>query len=273
MLSVSYSQKEFSYSLEQIEAIYWGKSYESTPHLHPQILERDGTYAFALPSVNILAMNRVIGWGWSSEKPEEDLRRLIEFYQRNLCPRFFLQLSPLAPQTENLIRLLKRSGFKPYNRWAKLGRPIGGDLPSVQSFFDIQVIGRDLAEVYGRTLVESFEWKDPRLVSFLASAVGKTGYKHYLLYYEGKVAAAGALHVQGQYASMAFAGTLAKYRSMGAQHLLIRQRIQDAYKLGARYLFAETAEDKVDSPVQSFRNLQHFGFDPLYLRDNWLYEF
>ena len=272
MVSLLDNQRDFSYSLEQMEAIYWGKSYERTPNLFPQVLVQEGSYAFALPPIDILAMNRTIGWGWSRENSEKELDRMIQFYHDQRCPRFFLQLSPLVPRRKQLTKLLRSKGFRLHNYWSKLWRPIAGYMPPVESFFDIRVISKEQAEQYAQTITQSFAWEDPRLIKFLASAVGKEGYSHYLLYYRGEIAAAGALHIQGPYASMAFAGTLPKFRSMGAQHLLISRRIQDASKFGAQYLFAETGVDRPEAPSQSFRNLQHFGFDLMYERENWLYE-
>jgi ribosomal protein S18 acetylase RimI-like enzyme len=272
MLPALKKNEALPYALERSEAVYWGKYYDDPHSLKPMKMELNGAVACALPGVDILAMNRVIGWGWTGSETATEITRLIEFYNTCECPRFFLQLSPYVPRREHLNLLLEAYGFRRYNCWSKLWRPISLYNPKVNTFFEIKTIGRGQAEEYGQVLYDSFDWQDLRLISFLAATVGKSDYRHYLVYDDHRAVAAGALHFYQEYASMAFAATLPAYRGMGAQSLLIHQRIADAAKAGARYLIAETAIDRPTAPSNSFRNLQRFGFEPAYERENWIFE-
>lgn len=258
-------------ALEQSEAAYWSKLYTARSGLPAATLAVNGATACVLPGVDILAKNRVIGWGWTGRESAEDIRRLITFYRTHGCRRFFLQLSPLVPQADELTRLLEQNGFRRYNQWSKLWRPITGDLPPVYTPLAVNVIGREQADIYGQIIRQSFDWNDDRLTAFLASSVGRPGYRHYLVTDGSRYIAAAALHLHDVYASMAFAATLPDCRGRGAQSLLIHQRMVDAAAAGARYLVAETAVDRPERPAPSFRNLRKFGFELAYERDNWIY--
>ncbi len=257
--------------LERSEAIYWGKLYEGCPGLKTAKMQIRGATALALPEIDLLAMNRVIGWGGTGKETAEDIMRMVAFYSQHECRRFFVQLSPLAPRINRLRQLLQEHGFMYYNSWSKLWKPTASYNPSVSSFLKCKPIGLDQGATYGKIILESFNWSDQRLIPFLASAIGKPGYQHYLIYLEEKPIAAGAFHWYDQYGSMAFAATLPEYRGLGAQSLLIHARIKAAQRLGIHYLFSETAVHRPEKPSQSFQNLQKFGFDLAYERENWVF--
>lgn len=273
MLTSTNDFEQNALALEQSEISYWAKLYEQDPAIGQFKKWYDkGALACVYPEVQELAMNRVLGWGWHKDAVPVDLLRFVEFYQMQQCYRFFIQLSPLVPDYQQKKQWLQSHGFRKHNHWAKLWRPIVGYTPAVNSFLRLEVIKEDKALLYGQIIKQSFGWNYPNLEHWLAASVGRTGYQHYLVFLDEKAIAAGALHVEGAYASMAFAGTLANYRGMGAQQLLLYHRTKDAYQEGARYLVSETAEDRPDHPVTSFRNMQRFGFDLAYLRENWLWE-
>lgn len=262
----------FSHALEQSEIAYWRKYYTPCSGLSPRMLEILGGTACALPEIDILAFNRVIGLGWTSEGLNHTLDALISFYGSCSCRRFFVQLSPAAPAQQQVVEALSEKGFRYYNSWSKLWCRIPNS-PPVNSFLDIQLIRADQSLEYSQILLSSFSWQDERLGPFLAATIGTSGYRHYLVQYEGEAVAAGALHLSGKYASMAFGATLPAFRSMGAQSLLIQRRIQDAALTNAQFLVAETAVGRPEAPVQSSRNLQRFGFQLAYNRANWIFEF
>ena len=261
------------YELEKCEAEYWQKLYAPAPGLSPSIKGIGGGIACCLPEIDILAMNRVIGWGWHQRDLTSQLTDIIEYYRTQKSRRFFIQLSPFIPQSENLKKLLYRQGFKLYNHWSKLCRPAEDYNPDIHTFFQIKTISRASSEEYGKIITQCFQWGNPGLKDWLAESVGKPGYTHYLVYQEGEAVAAGALHLSGHYGSMAFAATLPEFQGMGAQSLLLHQRIRDAQSSGAKYLVSETAIDSDDRPVKSYRNMQKFGFEKVYDRENWIYEF
>ncbi len=259
-------------ALEFSEATYWSKYYNKNSYLKTLWTVTGGAFAGAVPDLDVLALNRVIGLGLDRAVTSEDLDYLVRFFKSAGSRRFFIQLSPLIEQSD-LPDLLSQKGFRPYNRWAKLIRSLQVPVPTVpNSKLEVIQISEKQADLYGQIIFDSFNWQDKRMTSWLAASVGKSGYRHYLVYLEGKAIAAGALYIHQEYASMAFAGTLPAYRGLGAQRLLLQTRLQQAKDMGCQYAFSETAEDKPERPVQSFRNMLKLGFEPAYLRENWIYE-
>ena len=144
-------------------------------------------------------------------------------------------------------------------------------MPEIDTDLTVVRIGPEDALTYGQIIFDSFDWEDERLIRWLASTVGQSGYRHYLTLHQGKPAAAAALHIGDVYASLAIAGTLPSYRGRGAQGLLLKTRISDAIKAGCQYIFSETAEEKPERSVASYRNMRRFGLEEAYLRENWIY--
>jgi GNAT superfamily N-acetyltransferase len=83
--------------------------------------------------------------------------------------------------------------------------------------------------------------------------------------------ATGAMYVDGAYAWIDFAATLAEYRGRGAQTSLLAQRVRDAAKLGCQWLVVETAQELPDKPAPSYRNMVRHGFVEAYVRPNYLW--
>jgi len=258
--------------LEQIEIDYWMKYYQ-----HPGSIESYGTvisnaFVGAIPSLDILAMNRVIGLGSYQDISVADLESIIKFYEKAGSKRFFVQLVPYTLKN-GTIETLKDMGFKHHNNWVKLYRSNHQATFDTNPDLHIKKINNSDATLYGELIFMSFDWEDSRLPEWLASTVGKAGYSNYIVYYQNKAIAAGALFTGVGMASVAFAGTLDKFRGLGAQQLLLKTRINEAIEKGAKFITAETAESTVERPIKSFENMLKVGFGTAYLRQNWLYEF
>ena len=272
MNTLTNTDSNLFHALEFSEAEYWGKLYDSTSSLNAYGCFIASAYARALPGIDILAMNRVFGLGLEDPATPDDIDRILAFYRKIGAKRFFIQVSPYAKQ-QNLPGILKEKGFRYHNNWVKLLRTPGRPLPEVKTALSVEEAGPESAETYGRIIFESFGWEDERLIDWFAASVGKQGYRHYLVKHRNHAVAAGALHVSDAIASMALAGTLRGYRGKGAQSLLLKTRIQRAVEAGCTYMVSETGEEKPGKPVPSFRNMQRFGFEVAYLRQNWIYEF
>ncbi len=260
---------EFIQQLEHVESKYWMKYYGGSEIFPSYLSVISGGLACAIPDVDILAMNRVVGLGARSPVDQADLNRIINFYRNAGSSRFFIQL-PAVSATEELRSLLARNGFIHYNNWIKLFRRVSHADISVNPELSIRRIDQREADLYGQLIYMSFDWQDTRLAPWLASSVGQEGYHHYIVSKGGKAIAAGALFVDGYMASMAFAGTLEPFRGLGAQSLLLKTRLEDAVSAGAQYITAETAEHREDRPVKSYLNMVRFGFETAYLRENYL---
>lgn len=257
-----------SIAYEELEISYWSTYYG----LAPCSTKVGGATVFALPSVDILAMNRVIGLGLKEKVTKKHLQEIIGFYESLGIKRFFVQLPPYVLDVE-LRLMLKAQGFRHLNNWVKLVGPPQLEVQAPMTDLTVTQVGKEQAQGYAQTLFDSFDWTDERLVDWLSQVVGKDGYRHYLAWHRDKPVAAAALYQQADCAAMAFAGTLPGHRGNGAQSLLIHTRMKQAFMDGCRWVMAETAEEKPGQTVMSFRNLVKKGLKPMYARQNWIYEF
>jgi GNAT superfamily N-acetyltransferase len=262
------SKPIFSEHLEYVETSYWSRVYQSSSskkHIA-------GSVACALPDIDILAFNRVVGLGLSRPAETKDIDEIIDFYRSAGSKRFFVQIAPFA-QPGDISAMLLQKGFKHHNNWAKLTMPVHNVPKEInKSALEIRRVEKDRADEYGHIIVQAFEW--PReLVSFFAGSVGLPGYRHYFAIYKDKTIAAAALYAEGKFASMAIAGTLPEYRGLGAQKLLLWRRIEDAWSMGCSLAVSETGENRPDKPNNSYRNMVKVGFAEEYLRKNYLFVF
>ncbi|MGH7700806.1 MAG: GNAT family N-acetyltransferase, partial [Gemmatimonadales bacterium] len=152
--------------------------------------------------------------------------------------------------------------------WAKLYRS-AERLPPPGGALRVELIGAERAELFAAIVVESFAWPE-LLRPWLAAAVGRPGWRHYVALDRGAPVGAAALFFQGDTGWMGFAATLPTARGRGAQTALITRRLHDGTALGCRWFVVETAEDRPDAPSPSHRNVRRLGFEMAYLRPNWV---
>jgi len=114
----------------------------------------DGTLAAWASRVDVLMFNRAFGIGQQSPATEASVRAIAERFDRAGVSRSFLQIAPGASPAR-LTDWLEPNGYVPYNRWAKLARPLV-DLPPVSERVRIDVIGPERAADFGRVLADTF---------------------------------------------------------------------------------------------------------------------
>lgn len=257
------------------EAAGWSDYYaNASPQVEQQCglrLERiGGAYATIAANIDMLAMNRVIGLGLPEPASEAHLDRIVSLYREAGVPRFFVQVSPNA-RPDALPNWLAARRFRHHNNWVKFYRRVGPS-PAFETNLRIERIGGERAEQFADIIVRGFEWPDI-LRPLIAVPVGQPGWQHYLAYDGEQAVACAAAYFRKPFAEMAFAATLPEYRGRGAQSAFLARRMQDAADLGCEWLITETAEDRPDRPVASYRNMRRFGFEIAYLRPNYLLEF
>ncbi len=254
--------------LEGIEAAYWQRYYQQAGY-QGQV---HAAMACALPQLDALAFNRVVGLGQGKANNPEALEDIIHFYQRAGVPRFMIQLPPQLVD-ELTACVLESKGFVHHNNWSKLVRDTSPFETANNTSLTIEKLTPDNAAVFGEIIYDCFDWEGAFLPDFLSAPVGQKGYTHFAACYKGKPIAVAALYVEGDMEAMAFAGTRKEYRGLGAQTLLLKTRIDQARKLGARWVCAETGQHFEDKPVKSYQNMLKVGFELTYQRQNWLYTF
>ena len=89
--------------------------------------------------------------------------------------------------------------------------------------------------------------------------------------YDGALpAAGGAIHVYDDLAWIGIGATRPEFRRRGAQNAILAARIRRAAELGCTLLVTETGELVEDRPSNSYRNILRAGFEPQYLRANYV---
>ncbi len=265
--------EDLTLSLELSEMAAWSDFYkegsaQSTSECGLIEANVGGAVATAAASADVLALNRVIGIGLKDPATSEQLRELVKLYAQAGASRFFVQLSPAAIPAD-LERLLLENGFSHYNNWVKLYRDTSPP-PKVATDLTVRQIGSRDAASFGGIVAECFSWPDAAR-RWVAEAVGRPGWRHYLAFDGATPVATGALFASGEQAWVDFAATLPDYRARGAQAALMAQRISDARRLGYKMLVVETAEDTPQKGAPSFRNMLRLGFQVAYVRPNFIF--
>lgn len=261
--------------LERVEIDAWADLYEAAGTLEDNpcgiTVHREDPYiATAVAGFDVLALNRVIGWGEAPQRSVFNLRKIINVYRQVGVQRIFLQLHPSLIDAD-AGAALRETGFVPYNNWIKLYRK-AEPLTGIKSDFKVVKIGPEQAGEFGRIVTECFEW-DRRLIPWISSVVGRDNWHLYLALDGDRPVATGGFYLSGEYAWVDMAATLPEARGRGAQAILMQRRIEDMIKLGCQHLVVETAEDRPEHSAPSYRNMIRFGFEVAYVRPNYLFQF
>ncbi len=273
MLAVE-TQDQTLQQLEAAEAAAWGDLYTS-----PRAGLADSTgirlihYGKAVISIaakaDILALNRVIGFGSENYVTPEDIEWLKGVYRKAKVRRFFVQVSP--NEADELPTFLEQAGFRYHNNWVKLHR---NTAPLIQNGNGLHVhrIGGKNAEIFGGIVAEGFDWPG-YAVEWMASLANRENWQCYVACDGEAPIAAAAMYFHDRTAWIGFAATLKNHRGKGAQAALTSRRISDAAAKGASIIAVETGEDRPGHSVPSHRNMVRFGFSEAYKIRNFIYDF
>lgn len=273
MLSSSFVPPEFNRLLELAEALALADIGRAADTDVAQLLgiavqETRGAVALRVVEADVLALNRVLVLDLRPNHGGPVLADLIDWYREAGVRRFFIQPSP-AVDGDEMERWMRSGRVMHYNNWMRLFRGVELCPPGHHSL-RIERIGPEKALVFAEIVTTAFGM--PELVRpWLASAIGRSNWRHYLAFDGDTPVATAALHIAGETGWMGFASTVASHRGFGAQSALIARRIADARAEGCRWLSVETAEGLPERPVPSLRNLRRLGFQVAYTRPNYLW--
>lgn len=267
---------ELLIALEQVEAAFCRELYDAAP---PAATRALGLHhrpvgsgrAFFAPQADVLALNRALALGMGKTLEVTDLDRMIVAYREAGAQRFFLQMSPAA-EPPALYQWLSDYGFRHYNNWMKLFRPLQAPLPDVETDLRIEHIGATEAAVFGQMVAPHFDWPEP-MAAALAGTVGRGGWQHYFAFEGDMPVAAAAMFIHDGYAYLGPAVTQQSHRRRGAQSALIARRLRDAVAMGSHTAVTDTAEERPGRLVPSYRNMLRMGFLQAYTRPNYLFTF
>jgi hypothetical protein len=219
------------------------------------------------PPLDMLLFNRIVGCGIREPARAPALQELLGRFRARGLRNFGVQLSPAAEPSE-LAAQLHAEGLAVRDRWTKVHRAPG--MPgATHSDVDVEQIGVENAAAFAEVTTIGFGMP-AQLRPWIASTVGRPGWRHYLASLGGAPVAAAALFVDGTVAWLGVASTLPRARRHGAQGALFARRIADATAIGCRHIITETSEQLPDRPNPSFRNMLRAGFDVVYHRPNYM---
>ncbi len=253
--------------------VAWEDLYKAVPQdvaeeVGIRYLDSEHGFIGIVSSVDVLAINRVLGLGVRKDAEPDAPIALIQEYERRGVSRFFVPLSPVA-QPKTLSSTLERFGLKHYNNWMRLVRPTA-DPPTTTTSLEVRRIGTEDARSYGRLVCWNFGWPES-LEPWMAATVGRPNWTHYLAFENNRPVAGAAMFKKGHCAWLGFATTDEAFRGKGAQSRLIEMRIRDAADAGCDLVTMETAQPKLGKPAPSHSNAVRLGFESLFARPNYIW--
>jgi GNAT superfamily N-acetyltransferase len=211
-------------------------------------------------------LNRAIGLGLDEPATEDGLDAICAWFDERGADVY----APIAPaaQAAGLPDVLTQRGFEPAYAWMKFVR--GVEPPDDEPWQAVVTeVGGEDAETFGRIVSEAFHL--PAWGAAVAGAIaGRDGWQCYLAYDDDLPVGAGATYVSGAVGYLGLGSVLPAARGKGAQRALFAARIRAAAELGCETLVTETGEQLPGRPDYSYRNILRMGFEPEYVRPNWV---
>ncbi|TMM07514.1 MAG: GNAT family N-acetyltransferase [Actinobacteria bacterium] len=210
--------------------------------------------------------NRALGLGLAEPATEAALDEIDAFFT-GLGLAYGIPLSPAAQPAE-LPEWLEAHNFRRGYAWTKFAR---APVPPPRPETDLRVveIGADRADAFADVFVRAYG--TPEVAgSLLERLPGSDGWRCFVAFDGGEPAATGALFVTRKVGWLGAGGTLPEFRRRGAQGALLAARIEAGREAGCETLVTETGEPKNGRAGGSYRNIVRAGFEPLYVRQNYL---
>jgi GNAT superfamily N-acetyltransferase len=210
--------------------------------------------------------NRALGVGLAEPASEEGLSEINAFFtDRGLA--YGIPLTPDA-QPRELPEWLEARGLHRGYPWTKFAR--GPEPPPpVESDLRVEELGADRAAVFANVFMRAYG--TPEVTRPLLERLpGSDGWRCFVAFDHDAPAATGALFVTGTVGWLGAAGTLPEFRRRGAQGAILAARIEAGRQAGCEKLVTETGEPLDGRPGGSYRNIVRAGFEPVYVRQNYL---
>jgi GNAT superfamily N-acetyltransferase len=231
------------------------------------VREIGGALCIAVDAMPRSAMfNRALGLGIGAAATDDALDEIAAFFGRH-GSAYGVTLTPDA-EPADLPRRLERRGFRRGYAWQKftrdtgLVRPVGTDLR-------VERVGPDHATAFGDVFTRAYG--TPRSIQPLLERLPSLPGWHCFIAFAGEEpAATGALYVTGEVGWLGIAGTLPEHRGRGSQSAIIAARIEAARGAGCTVVVTETGVPAEGDAGPSYRNILRAGFEPAYVRENYL---
>src|SRR5690242_20701038 len=233
------------------------------PELGARSHEIGGALGVRLEPLSTVTMfNRVLGLGIDGPATEAQLAEALAFVRG---VEAYVTVAPDA-EPPHLGGQLGAGGLRPERGWTKFRRwPDDPPQASTGRRVELDESGEALAEEATR----GFGVPD-LFLDWLRRLASRDGWQCYAAFDGDRPAAAGALYVTGRVAWNGIGATVPEHRGKGGQGALLAARIRAAADAGCEVVVTETGEPVDGLANGSYRNIVRAGFEPLYVRRNYL---
>ena len=233
------------------------------PELGARTAEIGGALCLRLEPLSAVTMfNRALGLGLEAPATDEQLDEALEFLQG---VQAYVTVAPEA-EPRDLGERLETRGVAPDRGWTKFSRSTA-DPP--QASTALRVERDERGEAFAEAATRGFEVPD-LFLDWLRRLPGRDGWQCFVAFDGDAPAAAGALYVTGEVGWVGIGATIPEQRGKGGQSALLAARIQAAADAGCELVMTETGAPVDGLPNGSYRNIERAGFEPLYVRANYL---
>lgn len=214
-----------------------------------------------------ILLNRAIGLGLTEPATPDAIERICATYRDHGIERFYLGVHPDA-RPDGLEQMLDDAGLESGRGWMKFER--GPEpAPTADSDLEVREIDEDHVDAFGRIAASGFGLTDAAAPLF-RGLVDRPDFHLYMTFEGETPAGTGLLYVHGDRAWFDWASTDPAFRQRGSQRALLARRIEDAVAAGCTRLLTATGEAVPDDPQHSYHNIEWAGFEPTYVRENWV---
>jgi GNAT superfamily N-acetyltransferase len=263
---------EWTQLSEQVERASMESIYGAAPEsLKRQLgleLEEIGTVLVSISTADpSTLLNRAVGLGVDAPATPETIEAIAARFRELNVRRYYLHLHPDA-RPDELEGWIVAAGLEQGRGWMKFERDLEPPPEARSELAALRVDGDHAAE-FGAIVAEGFGML-PESGGLLAAIVDQPDWFCYLAFSGIMPVAAAAMFVNDDAAYFSWAATHADFRGRGAQSVLLERRIVDALELECQVMFTETGEAVAGEEQHSYRNIQRAGFEPIYLRKNFV---
>jgi hypothetical protein len=213
-------------------------------------------------------LNRALGVGIAEPATKGLLDEIDAFF----AERGVAYSIPVTPDSHpaELASWLEGRGFQHGYAWTKFQRRAkdAGDLDH-KSGLRVEQVGADRGTIFADVFSRAYG-TPAAMRGLLERLPGVEGWHCFVAFADETPAATGAIFVSGTVGWLGVAGTLPEFRRRGAQNALLSARIRAGAAAGCETLVTETGELVEGRPAGSYRNIVRAGFEPLYVRQNYL---
>jgi GNAT superfamily N-acetyltransferase len=207
--------------------------------------------------------NRVLGLGLRKPATEDDLDRIASFFGEGIA--WAVALAPQAEPVE-LPAWLERRGYTSGYGWTKFTRP-AGNAPAAATQLRVERVAE--ADAFAEAFVRGYGTPE-FFRDWVARLPGRPGWHCFVAFDGAAPAGAGALYATGDVGWLGIAATVPEHRRKGGQNAILAARVDAAAEAGCQVVATETGEPRNGEPGGSWRNISRAGFEPQYVRPNYL---